>query len=148
MAITFGAIAYHFGMRLAVGYIFDRCMNNKADYTHRWYQLRPMEIRLYQVIKVKKWKHKMPSYQPDLFSPKLHTWDEIAQAMCQAELVHETIVVLSFVPVCATVFWGAFYVFLATSVGAALLDLLFVVMQRYNRGRIISIAQKRKGSRI
>ena len=65
----------------------------------------------------------------------MHTWDEIAQAMCQAELVHETIVVLSFLPVAASVWFGAAAVFLVTSLAAAAFDLMFVMMQRYNRGR-------------
>ena len=54
----------------------------------------------------------MPTYDSALFSPQKHTWDEIAQAMCQAELVHEVIAVLSFVPIIMTIWWGAFEVFL------------------------------------
>ena len=41
----------------------------------------------------------MPTYDPTLFGPQIHSWDEIAQDMCQAELVHETIVVFSFLPI-------------------------------------------------
>lgn len=142
MAITFGTIAYHFAMRLAVGFVYDKVMKNRADYTKTWYQPCKWETRLYDRFKVKKWKNWMHSYQPDLFMPQKHTWDEIAQAMCQAELVHETIVVLSFLPILASIPWGAFWVFLLTSVGAAGFDLMFVMMQRYNRPRVVKLALK------
>lgn len=142
LMITFITITYHFVMRLIVGFAFDRTMNNKADYTKNWYQIRAWETRLYQVLKVKKWKNKMPTYDPDLFSPEKHTWDEIAQAMCQAELVHETIVVFSFLPIIMTIWWGSFGVFFITSICAALLDFSFVIMQRYNRTRVLRLVKR------
>jgi hypothetical protein len=84
-----------------------------------------------------------PTFEPNVFNPKLHTWDEIAQAMCQAELVHETIVILSFVPVAFSAVFGAFWVFLITSLCAAAFDLMFVIIQRYNRPRIIRLIKHR-----
>ena len=143
VSITFATITYHFLMRLIVGFAFNRVMHNKADYTRPWYQLHSVEKKLYQILKVKKWKNKMPSYEPDLFNPQKHTWDEIAQAMCQAELVHETIAVLSFLPLIMVKYWGSFEVFLITSICAATFDLMFAIMQRFNRPRVIKIAQKR-----
>lgn len=140
--ITTATISYHFIMRLLVGYVFDRCMKNQADYTKPWYQIRPWEVKIYSFLRVKKWKGYMPAYQPELFSIKYHTWHEIAQAMCQAELVHETIIVFSFLPIFAAKYVGAFPVFLLTSIGAALFDALFVIMQRYNRPRIIRMVNQ------
>lgn len=141
-AITFGTCFYHFAMRLIVGYFLDRTMKNRADYSRQWYQLRPFENKLYRALKVKKWKGNMPTYAPQVFDPKLHTWDEIAQAMCQAEIVHEVIVVLSFLPLLAAIPFGAFPVFLITSLLAAVYDLTFVIMQRFNRPRIIKFIKK------
>lgn len=144
LAITFATMAYHFWMRLIVGYIVNKVMNNRADYTRKRYQLYPIESHLYEILKVKKWKSRMPSYDPELFSPKKHTWDEIAQAMCQAEVVHEIIIILSFVPILASAFFGAFSVFLWTSIFSALFDSLFVIMQRYNRQRVMKGIKKGK----
>ena len=145
-AITFGTCFYHFAMRLLIGEIYDKCMDNKADYSKKWYQLKKWEMSLYKKLKVKKWKRKMPTYKSEYFSPKKHTWDEIAQAMCQAELVHETIIIFSFVPVVFSILWDSFGVFFITSFFAALFDLSFVVMQRYNRPRVVKIAMKEKGN--
>lgn len=140
LAITFGTTAYHFGMRLLVGLLYNVVMNNRADYTKKWYQIRSWEQKVYQFLKVKTWKDKMPAYNPDMFSIQNHTWDEIAQAMCQAELVHETNIVLSFLPMIAVKWFGSFGVFLITSVCGAVFDLVFVVIQRYNRTRIVKFA--------
>lgn len=146
MAITLGTILYHFVMRLLVGYMYNKIMNNKADYTKKWYQLKPWEQKLYEFIKVKKWKKYMPTYDEKLFSIKEHAWDEIVGAMCQAELVHETIVILSFIPVLASIAFGEFPVFLITSLCAALFDAMFAIVQRYNRPRVVRLAGKCKRS--
>ncbi len=143
LAITFGTTFYHLGIRLLVGLLYNIKMKNQADYTKKWYQLHPWENRLYQILKVKAWKDKMPTYNPEIFSHKKYSWDEIAQAMCQSELVHETNMILSFLPLIASKWFGAFYVFLITSVCGAVFDLLFVIIQRYNRTRVVKIAFKK-----
>jgi len=143
-AITFGTIAYHFCMRLGVGAAVNCRMKNRADVTNPWYQTREWEKRMYDRIGVKHWKHHLPTYDADAFSPKRHTWEEIAEAMCQAEIVHEIIVPLSFLPLAAVPRYGALPVFLITSILSALYDLQFVVLQRYNRPRILRMVEKQK----
>ncbi len=144
LAITFGTITYHLGMRLLVGLLYDIGMKNRANYAKKWYQIHSWESRLYQLLRVKKWKTKMPTYNPDIFSNKKHAWDEIAQAMCQSELVHETNIVLSFVPLVASVRFGAFSVFLITSICSAVFDLMYVIMQRYNRPRVVKMVLRER----
>lgn len=146
LAITSGTIAYHFVMRLAVGLAFHTVMQNRADYRKRWYQVSKWEMAAYEKLRVKKWKRRMPTYDPTLFDPHLHTWEEIVQAMCQAELVHETIAVLSFLPIAAGVWFGDYPVFIVTSVLSAACDMVFVIMQRYNRQRVMKLlARQSKG---
>lgn len=142
LAITFGTVFYHLGIRLVIGFLYDAGMKNRADYTKKWYQIRPWENKLYKLLRVKKWKNKMPTYNPQAFSNKEHTWDEIAQVMCQSELVHETNIIFSLLPIVASRWFGAFYVFFITSVCGAVYDLLFVIMQRYNRDRVMKILHR------
>ena len=142
IAITCGTTCYHFAMRLFVGLGLNRIMQNHADYTHAWFRLRKWESSLYRMLRVRKWKGKFPTYDPDLFDQRLHSLDEIAQAMCQAEIVHEIIAVLSFLPLAAVAAFGALPVFLITSILSACFDLCFVIMQRYNRPRVIKLMQK------
>ena len=48
LAITFGTITYHLGMRLLVGLLYNIGMKNRANYTKKWYQIHSWESRLYQ----------------------------------------------------------------------------------------------------
>ncbi len=143
-AVTFSTAFYHLGIRLLVGFLYNIKMKNRADYTKKWFQVHSWESKLYQFLKVKTWKSKMPTFNPEDFSIQNHTWDEIIQTMCQSELVHETNIILSFIPLTASKWFGSFYVFFITSVCSALFDLMFVIMQRYNRARIIKIVLSRR----
>jgi len=145
--ITFGVCSYHFLMRLAVGGIVDAIFHNHMNYRKRHFQPRKFEPRLYAVLRVEKWNKHVPTYSPDTFSVKKHSWEEIAMATCQAEIVHEVIVVLSFLPILLSIPFGTSLVFATTSLCAALVDTYFVIIQRYNRPRILAlmarIAQRR-----
>ena len=137
-------LADHFIMRLLVGSIVNSILHNKVDYCKRWFQVSESEKKIYEKLGVKKWKNKMPTYRPDWFDPRLHSWKEIAQIMCQSEVGHEIIAVLSFLPVFAGIKFGAYPVFIITSIVSAGMDLIFVIMQRYNRQRIMRILAAKK----
>lgn len=143
LSITAGTIAYHFVMRYMVAGIFRCVMHNQADLSKKWYKQRNWEKCFYQKLRVKQWKSKMPTYEPDSFNLKTHTPEEIAGAMCQAELSHEIIALCSFLPLLAVPALGAFWVFLITSMLAAWMDLMFAIMQRYNRPRILNLCRKK-----
>lgn len=140
LAVTFGTITYHLGVRLLSGAVFGRAVKVSG---RGWFRVRPWEMELYKLLRVKAWKDKMPTYSPEAFSPRLHSWEEIAGAMCRSELVHEANALLSFLPLIASKWFGAFYVFLVTSLCGAAFDLSFVAIQRYNRGRLVKIADRR-----
>ena len=147
LAITFGTAAYHLGIRLLVGRAYDTWMGNRADLSRWWYQPRPWEDRLYRALRVKSWKDRMPTFYPDEFSPEKHSWEEIAQVMCQSELVHETNILMSFLPLLAAIPFGAFWVFLVTSLAGAIFDLSLAILQRYNRPRVVRLARRRAAQR-
>ncbi len=148
LALLFGTAGYHLEVRLLVGRAYDHWMGNRADLNRRWYQPRPWEGKLYRALRVKSWKDHMPTFYPDKFSPEKHTWEEIAQTMCQSELVHETNILMSFLPLAAAIPFGAFWVFFLTSLGGALFDLSLVILQRYNRPRVLRLAQRRSPRRV
>ena len=148
MAITFGMISYHFVMRLLIGSMINFFLNNHVNYRKKWFQVSELEEKLYKKLKVRKWKGKMATYDPSCFDNRIHSWDVIAQAMCQAEIVHELIIVFSFLPVFAAIPFGALPVFVITSVLAACFDAAFVIMQRYNRPRVIKLIEKSKRSKL
>lgn len=143
-AITFGTTAYHFVMRLAVGYIIPKLTNYDFDYRRQWFQPRAWEPGFYKLLRIKRWKGKLPTYAPGQFSLAENSLHRIIQNMCGAELVHEVIMVLSFLPLLTVSVFGAFPVFLITSLLSALFDGLFVMAQRFNRPRLVRIYEKQE----
>ena len=131
-------------MRLLVGFCYNSALHNKVNYKHPWFRQRSLEPAFYERLRVKSWKSRMPTYDQDRFDPRKHTWEEIAQAMCQSELVHETIAVFSFLPLVASVWFGSFPVFLITSLCSAAFDLIFVIMQRYNRPVVLRLVERQR----
>jgi len=139
-AITFGTVCYHFSMRLIVGALIPA----RFDYCSRWFQLTKTETKLYKTLRLKRWKDKVPTYNPRLFSLQENTPEQILCHMCQAEVVHEVIVVLSFLPLTFCYFFGSFGVFFVTSLVSAGLDSIFIMLQRYNRPRVARLLEKQQ----
>ena len=146
-AISTGTTCYHFAMRLLVGWIVPRLLRDTL-HEKRWFRPLPFETALHRALKVKAWKDHMPTYDPASFSLKEHTLQEILRASCVSEAVHEVIVLFSFVPLLFARIWGALPVFLITSVLAALFDCCFILMQRYNRPRLIRILAKKEAKHL
>ena len=141
-AITTGTTFYHFAMRLMVGAIVPRCVHNPTKC--RWFHQKSFEPRLYMALRVKQWKDHMPTYDPESFSLKHNSLSQIVYNSCVSEAVHEVIVLFSFVPLLFPFLWGAFPVFLITSVLSAAFDSCFIIMQRYNRPRLLRIISKKE----
>lgn len=145
--ITFATFLYHLAIRLAIGGILTRLTAGGVDYKSAWFRQSRFEAGLYRRLKVHKWKLKLPTYVPEKFSLKDNTPEQVASNMCCAELVHEINAAVSFVPVVLSIVIPALrdtiIVFVLTSVAAAMFDLMFVMIQRYNRPRILQMAERR-----
>ena len=141
-AITAGTTFYHFAMRLLVGTVVPRCI--KKPMARRWFLQKHFEPRLYAFLRVKQWKDRMPTYDPASFSLHHNSLEQIVLNSCVSEAVHEVIMLFSFIPILFTFLWGALPVFLITSILSALFDGCFVVMQRYNRPRLLRILSKKE----
>lgn len=136
ITITFGTCFYHFAVRLLIGYSLNAIFHNRMNYNKWWFRERKFEARLYKILHVKNWKKHMPTYNSDNYDIRKHSIEEIIQVTCQSEIVHEIIMVFSFVPVIFTVWFGALAAFLITSCVAFGFDSIFVIIQRYNRPRL------------
>ncbi len=147
VAITFGTTFYHFAARLLAALIINARLGNTIDYTKRWFAERAFEKRLYELLNVKRLKRHAPTFEADFFDMKKHTVTEIIMAGCQAEIVHEVIMLISFVPLMFAVPFGSLGVFLVTSLVAAAFDGIFVIIQRYNRPRLIKLAERQARER-
>ena len=84
----------------------------------------------------------MPTYSPDTFDTSKKTVKEIIGATCQAEIVHEVIMLLSLLPIALIPFLGGAAAMIITSVLSMIFDSLFVILQRYNRPKLIKVMER------
>lgn len=135
--ITFFTCLYHIAMRVAVGEAVTLYHRRRPfDYDSPFFRQRRFEKKLYKTLKVGKWKRYVITAKPWQFDFDSRSPEELVFYMTQAEVVHEIIMILSFVPLLFIIPFGAAPVFIVTSVLAALIDWLFVIVQRYNRPRV------------
>ena len=147
--ITFLTISYHFSMRLVVGQLVTVIYHKREfNLDSIGFRIYKFEEDLYRILKVKKWKTHMITAKPEQFDLHENSMDVILHNMAQAELVHRIIVVLSFVPLILIIPYGAPLIFIMTSIAAALIDLQFVIIQRFNRPRVMRIVERKQNKRI
>ena len=145
MAITFGTTFYHFAMRLLVGAIVPLLTKNVSPDQY-WFRSRSWEQKLHIKLKVKNWKGGIPTYDPSQFDLSQNKLEQVIHNMCNAEAVHEVIILFSFLPLFFAIPFGTFPVFLMTSILAAMYDSVFVIAQRYNRPRLVRILKKKEAA--
>ena len=144
LGVTSLTIFCHFGIRLFLGeWLLIKLIPAQINYKRKWFRQNKFEQRVYKLLKVKKWKGNMPTYSPDEFSTEKNSWEQIVSATCKSEIIHEVNMVVSFVPLLFTFVFGSFIAFLITSILGACFDLVFVIMQRYNRPRLIRMVGRK-----
>ena len=137
--VTFLTFAYHFIMRLLVGFLTGFLPEKVSNCGNFWFRPKKAERKIYEFLKVKRWKKYIPTYDVESFSVEKHSLEEISITMCRAEITHEIIALFSFVPILFSLKFGELAVFVITSVVAAVIDTVFVVVQRYNRPRVLRL---------
>ena len=142
VTITIGITLYHFAMRLAVGTVVNLLMKNKANHESAWFREKRFEKRLYERLHIRLWKKHIPTYNPDTFDTKKKTLKEIVGATCQAEIVHEVIMVLSLLPIAVIPFLGGAVAIFITSFLSMVIDSVFVMLQRYNRPKLVKVMRR------
>ncbi len=141
--ITFFTIWFHFFSRLICGTIIP-LFKSKINPNKKYYKVRKTEEKFYNLIKIKKWKKFLPTYDNREFNIRVNSPKELIVNMCNSELVHTFSALLSYLPLLLIIFFGSPVVFIITSIVASFVDLLFVMLQRYNRNRFVNLVQKQK----
>ncbi|MBQ8003511.1 MAG: hypothetical protein IJ299_00225 [Oscillospiraceae bacterium] len=134
-------IVYHFWLRLIMGNVTKLFKINR---NHPWFREKNFEKALYKLLRVKSWKDKALTYNPEAFSLEHHSLDEIADVMAKSELDHWINELISLSSILFSLLWGEFWIFLITAVAAMIFDAQFIVIQRYNRPKVLRIIEKRK----
>lgn len=141
VSITFFTIMYHLWLRLIMGNV-TKLFHLK--YTMWWYKERSFENNIYQALRVKSWKNKTLTYNPELFSLKDYSLDSIANTMCKAETDHEINVLISLSTLLFSLIWGQLWIFAITALAAIIFDSQFIFIQRYNRPRVVRLINRQK----
>ena len=134
-------IMYHFWMRIIMGNVC-KLFKKHINYKQAWFKERKFEKRFYELLHVKDWKGKALTYNPELFSLKEHSLEEIANTMCKVEVDHWINEAISLSTLLFAIPWGAFWIFLISAMVAMIFDGQFIIIQRYNRPRVVRIINK------
>lgn len=135
-------IMYHLWLRIIMGNV-----TKLFKYNHNcwWFREKKFEKGMYRLLRVKKWKGKALTYNPEAFSLEKHTLAEIAEVMTKSEVDHWVNEVISLVSILFSLIWGETRIFVLTAIVAMLFDAQFIAIQRFNRPRILRILEGQKG---
>jgi len=136
-------IMYHFWVRIIMGNV-SKLFKKHINYKQWWFKERKFEKKLYKFLRVKEWKGKALTYNPETFSLKEHSLEEIVNTMTKSEVDHWINEVISLSTLLFAIPWGGFWAFFISAIFAMIFDSQFIIIQRYNRPRIVKILEKRK----
>ena len=134
-------IVYHFWGRILMGNVSKWF---KLNHNHWWFKERSFEKGLYKLLLVKKWKGKALTYNPESFSLNVHSLDEIVAVMTKSEVDHWINEIISLCSILFSLLWGELWIFIITAVCAMIFDAQFIVIQRFNRPRLLNILEKQR----
>ena len=146
IGITAFTILYHFWVRIIMGNV-SKLFQKYITYNKKWFQERKFEKNLYKFLKVKEWKDKALTYNPESFSVEKHSLEEIVNTMAKSEVDHWINEVISVSTIFFSLIWGQFWIFFITAVAAMIFDSQFIIIQRYNRPRVVKVMERQRKSK-
>jgi len=134
-------IMYHFWVRIIMGNV-SKLFKKHINYKQWWFKEKSFEKGLYKFLRVKEWKGKALTYNPESFSLKKHSLDEIANTMVKSEVDHWINEVISLSTLLFIIPWGTTWAFVISAIVAMIFDSQFIIIQRYNRPRILKVLER------
>lgn len=141
VGITAFTIMYHFWVRIILGNV-SKLFKKHINYKQRWFKEHKFEKKLYKLLKVKKWKDKTFTYNPGDFSVKDRSLEDIANTMAKSEVDHWINEAISISTMFFGLIWGKTWIFVITALAAMIFDCQFIIIQRYNRPRIVKLLER------
>ena len=141
-------IMYHFWVRIIMGNV-SKLFKKYINYKQWWFKEKGFEKRLYQLLRVKEWKGKALTYNPESFSLKQHSLEEIANTMVKSEVDHWINEVISLSTLLFIIPWGdGMWAFIFSAIAAMIFDSQFIIIQRYNRPRILRVLEREEEHKL
>ena len=139
-------IVYHFWVRIIMGNV-SKLFRKNINYKQWWFKEHRFEKGLYKLLRVKKWKDKTFTYNPGDFDLKNKSLEEIANIMSKSEVDHWINELISVCSLLFALIWPNFFIALVISaICAMIFDSQFIIIQRYNRPRIVKALEHQKKS--
>lgn len=133
-------ILFHFGGRIFMGEMTKKL---KINYNHPFYKQRKFEKKLYKILRVRKWKDKVLTFEPEMYDFQNRTLPQLATTMAKSELDHWINEIISIISIFFTLIWGCFPAFFISAVLAMIFDAQFIIVQRYNRPIVLRLMQRK-----
>lgn len=145
--ITAFTVMYHFWVRIILGNVTKLF---RIDYRQRWFREHKFEKKLYGFLRVREWRDKVLTYNPDSFLMEKNSLEQIANTMAKAETDHWINEIVSVTTMFFPLLWGAFPIFFITALAAMLFDAQFILVQRHNRPKVVRLIEwkKKKSNKI
>ena len=132
-------ILYHFGFRIYMGNVTKKW---SITYKHPWFKQRSFEKQLYKTLKVRKWKDKVLTFEPDMYDFRNRTLHQLATTMAKSETDHWINEIISIISMFFSFIWGCPAAFIISALAAMVFDAQFIVVQRYNRPIVLRLAER------
>ena len=139
-------IMYHFWVRIILGNV-SKLFRKHIHYKQWWFKEHGFEKPLYKILKVKKWKDKAFTYNPGDFDLKEKSLEEIANIMAKSEVDHWINEAISVSTMFFSFIWPKLTIaFILSAIAAMIFDSQFIIIQRYNRPRIVKALEHKNRS--
>ncbi len=137
--ITFLTCFYHFAYRIAVSELTEK-LALSFNFSNGWFAPKKFEEPVFKLLRVKRWKEKLPNLLPQTSSAKDFPVETLINETCTVEVIHEINILLSFVPFIVSLFYSSHeWIFLVSGIITALFDLCFIIFHRHFRPRLIKL---------
>ena len=137
--ITFFTFSYHIWERMIMGTLTTFLPIKGTSWVFR---TRKWEKSFYEAIGIRKWKDKLPTYTPEAF--EVRNLETLRKAMLRSERGHILGFFLAYLPIFVALHLGYLTsIFVITSLISSLLDIPFVIVQRYNSERVSAILARK-----
>ena len=144
LGVLFMTAAYHMIVRLVAGTFCDGALEKGIDTENHWFADSDPEQSFYRAIGVKRWKNKLPVPDTWRFSIKKRSLEDVIAETCRTELVHEIGVVMSLLSILLSILFGYLWFFILTAALGVFFDLVFIVVMRYVRPRLVRTAAEKR----
>lgn len=138
-------ILYHFGLRILMGRVTKKW---NIDSNHPWFRQKKFEKKLYKILRVRKWKDKVLTFEPEMYSFENRTLEQLATTMAKSETDHWINEIISLTSIFFIFLWGCPAAFIISAIAAMIFDAQFIIVQRYNRPIVQRLSKRRQAKEL